>query len=464
MIYCLWSSKKGIIMNEIIDTFSELAKKYLEHIDQRRVFPLKKDLDKMKALDVTLQKHVIDPLEVLRELDSFGSPATVASTGPRYFGFVTGGVLPAALGANLLAGVWDQNAGIEASSPISSYIEKICQKWLVDILKFPLEIGVGFVSGATMANFTCLASARYALLKKRGWDVQRKGLTGAPRINVIVGEEVHVSVLKALNMLGLGSEQVIQVPADDQGRMIAEKIPIITEPTIICTQAGNVNTGSFDPIKEICDKARSSDAWVHVDGAFGLWALASSRFSSLTKGLEKADSWGTDAHKWLNVPYDSGIAFVRHQSHLLASMSTDAAYLVSGKKREPHRTVPEISRRARGLEIWAALRSLGKEGLVDLIEANCDAASLFADTLREAGFEVLNDVVLNQILVSFGDSKTTKTIIQKIQEDGTCWCGGTKWQGHTAMRISISSWKTSLKDIEKSAEMMIRIAEEEVKK
>jgi len=418
----------------------------------------------MKSLDVPLQMHSLNPLDVLHELDLYGSPATVASAGSRYFGFVIGGALPAALAVNLLAGVWDQNAGIEAASPISSYIESICRRWLIDVLNLPSETEVGFVSGATMANFTCLASARHALLKKRGWDVEKDGLFHAPRIKVIVGKEAHVSILKALSLLGLGREQVIRVPVDNQGRMIAEEIPIGSDPTIICTQAGNVNSGSFDPIEKICDKAHSLNAWVHVDGAFGLWAAASSRFASLTQGLHKADSWGTDAHKWLNVPYDSGIAFVRNKSHLVSSMSADAAYLVSEKKREPYHYVPEISRRARGLEIWAALRSLGKNGLAELLESNCDGALLFAERLSEAGLEILNNVVLNQVLVSFGDSETTKRIIQRIQEDGTCWCGGTEWQGRTAIRISVSSWRTTLKDIEQSAEVIIRIAEEEIKR
>lgn len=451
-------------MNEIIDAFSKAAKRYFKNIDLRKVFPSKLDRERMKSLDVPLQEHSLNPLDVLHELDLYGSPATVASAGSRYFGFVIGGAMPAALGVNLLAGVWDQNAGIEAASPIASFIESICRKWLIDVLNLPSETEAGFVSGATMANFTCLASARHALLKRRGWDVEKDGLFNAPRIKVIVGEEVHVSIFKALSLLGLGRDQVIRVPVDAQGRMIAEKIPIDSDPTIICTQAGNVNSGAFDPIEKICDKAHPSNAWVHVDGAFGLWAAASSRFTSLTQGLRKADSWGTDAHKWLNVPYDSGIAFVRNKGALVSSMSTDAAYLVSGKKREPYHFVPEISRRARGLEIWAALRSLGKNGLAELVESNCDGALLFKKRLSEEGIEILNDVALNQVLVSFGDSETTKRVIKRIQEDGTCWCGGTEWQGRTAMRISVSSWRTTLKDIEQSVKVMIRIAKEETKR
>ncbi|MBN1271934.1 MAG: aspartate aminotransferase family protein [Candidatus Aminicenantes bacterium] len=451
-------------MEKIFDAFSEKAKKYLAGINKRKVFPAESDLKNMKNLDVPLQNSPIDPLKVLEELDRFGSPATVASTGNRYFGFVIGGALPAPLAANLLAGVWDQNAGMEVSSPISSYIENICRKWLVDILKLPPETEIGFVSGATMANFTCLAAARHAVLKNMGWNVEENGLFNAPSVKIFVGEEVHVSILKALSMLGLGRNQVVRVPVDNQGRMIAEAIPQYSEPTIICTQAGNVNTGSFDPIDTICDTAHSFGAWVHVDGAFGLWANASSRYASLTKGIDKADSWGADAHKWLNVPYDSGIACVRNKDHLSAAMSTEAAYLISGTNREPFFYVPEISRRARGLEIWAALRSLGKDGLAKLVESNGACASLFAERLAAAGFKILNDVVLNQVLVSFGEPETTRRIIQKIQEDGTCWCGGTEWQGHTAMRISVSCWRTTPADIEESARAVIKFAQDEQKR
>jgi len=298
-------------MDKIIDAFSEKAKHYLKFINSRKVFPSMENIEKMKVLDVPLQEHSIEPLEVINELDEVGSPATVASTGNRYFGFVIGGASPAPLAANLLAGVWDQNAGIEVASPISSFIETVCQKWLIDLLKLPSETEIGFVTGATMANFTCLAAARHALLRKVGWDVENDGLFNAPPIQVIVGEEVHVSILKALSMLGLGRDKVTQVPVDTQGRMKASSIPKYSEPTLICVQAGNVNTGAFDPVAEICEVASLSGAWVHVDGAFGLWANASPRYAHLSKGIHKADSWSTDAHKWLNVPYDSGIALVR---------------------------------------------------------------------------------------------------------------------------------------------------------
>lgn len=451
-------------MDKLIDSFSEKAKHYIKSISSRKVFPSQEHVENLRAFDIPLQDNSIEPLEVLNQLDACGSPATVASSGSRYFGFVIGGALPAPLSANLLTGVWDQNAGMEASSPVSSFIESVCRNWLVDILKLPENAEVGFVTGATMANFTGLAAARHTLLKKVGWDVENDGLFHAPEINIIVGEEVHVSILKALSMLGLGRNRVIKVPVDSQGRIKVDLIPDHSEPRLICVQAGNVNTGAFDPIDEICKKASSKNTWIHVDGAFGLWAAASPEYKHLVKGIEKADSWATDAHKWLNVPYDCGMVFVKEKEHLISSMSTSASYLTSGTKRDPLNYVPEISRRSRGIEIWAALRSMGKKGVASLIESNCENAVLFANILSSAGYQILNDVVLNQVLVSFGASDTTKRVVLRVQEDGTCWCGGTEWQGKTAMRISVSSWRTTKKDIEDSAKVIIKIADEENKK
>jgi glutamate/tyrosine decarboxylase-like PLP-dependent enzyme len=448
-------------MDWIIDAFAGMAKDYLKALDGRSVFPRRDDLERLRALDVPLQEHALDPRDVLEELHELGSPATVASAGGRYFGFVIGGALPAPLGANLLAGVWDQNAVGEVSSPVASFVETVCRGWLVDLLGLPPGTEAGFVTGATMANLTCLAAARHALLERRGWDVERDGLFAAPPLRVVVGEEVHVSILKALSLLGLGRDRVVRVPVDAQGRMRAEALPASLEPTIVCAQAGNVNTGAFDPLDAICDVAAATGAWVHVDGAFGLWAAASPRHAHLCAGLPRADSWATDAHKWLNVPYDSGIAFVREPRHLLAAMATEAAYLVAGERREPFRHVPELSRRARGLEIWAALRSLGRRGLADLIASRCRLASAFAERLTRAGHRVLNDVLLNQVLVDFGDAETTGRVIRRIQEDGTCWCGGTTWQGRTAMRISVSSWRTAETDVAASCDAILRIAGEE---
>jgi len=311
-----------------------------------------------------------------------------------------------------------------------------------------------------MANFAGLAAARHAILQKLGWDAEARGLFGAPQVSVIVSDEVHVSLLKALSLLGLGRERVIRVPVDGQGRMRAEALPELSESTLICIQAGNVNTGAFDPAPEICAAARQAGAWIHVDGAFGLWAAAAPTRAHLTAGMEDADSWALDAHKWLNAPYDSGIVVCRHEEHLRAAMSFSAAYLIQGEQREPGLYTPEMSRRARGVEVWAALLSLGRSGLADLIERSCRHAARFAEGLSAAGCQILNDVVLNQVLVSFGDGETTRKVIAALQDDGACWCGGTVWQGHPAMRISVSSWATTEQDVQRSLNAMLRIAAE----
>jgi glutamate/tyrosine decarboxylase-like PLP-dependent enzyme len=343
-------------------------------------------------------------------------------------------------------------------SPVAARLEEVAIGWLLDVLSLPPGCGAGFVTGATQANFSGLAAARHALLARQGWDVERHGLFGAPPITVVVGDEVHVSLLKALSMLGLGSERVVRVPVDSQGRMRADLLPPLTPETIVCIQAGNVNTGAFDPAGAIIPRAKEAGAWVHVDGAFGLWAAAAPGRRHLVQGVDGADSWATDAHKWLNVPYDCGIAFVRDPKHLHAAMAQNAAYLVQGQLRDPYHYTPDMSRRARGVEVWAALRSLGRNGLADLVERTCRHATRFADGLRAAGYEILNDVVLNQVLVAFGEPETTRRVIAAVQDDGTCWCGGTVWQGRTAMRISVSSWATTENDVERSLAAIRRAA------
>ena len=448
-------------VEQLLSKVFKRVNRYIDELPSRRVGPSAADLSRLKHFDVPLQDTPMNAMTVLAELDEYGSAATVGSAGRRYFGFVTGGALPASLAANMLAGAWDQNAAMKATSPAAAFIEEVCRKWLVALLGLPEQAGISYVTGATVANFTGLAAARHALLSREGWDVESRGLFGAPPITVIVGDEVHVSVLKSLGLLGLGRDRVEKVPVDSQGRMRADRLPPITGPTIICLQAGNVNTGAFDPAEEICTLARKFGAWVHVDGAFGLWAAMSPHRARLVNGVNMADSWATDAHKWLNVPYDSGLVFVRDAGQLSAAMPTRAAYLVESGFREPSHYVPELSRRARGIEIWAALRSLGKMGLADLIERCCRHATTFADGLKEAGYQILNDVALNQVLVKFKNDEMTERVIKRVQEDGTCWCGGTQWQGHTAMRISISSWATRTVDVEQSLDAIIRIAKEE---
>jgi glutamate/tyrosine decarboxylase-like PLP-dependent enzyme len=393
-------------------------------------------------------------------LDELGSPATVATTGRRYFGFVIGGTLPASLAASWLANTWDQNGALRVMSPIAAELEEVVLEWLRDILNLPADCAGGLVTCATTANFTALAAARQSLLTNAGWNVASDGLFGAPSIDVVVGEEVHASVRKALNLVGFGNRRVTVVPADRQGRMRADELPKLNKNTIICIQAGNVNTGSFDPAKEICDAAHESGAWVHVDGAFGLWAVASPKYRHLVKGFELADSWSTDAHKWPNVNYDSGIVFVRDASALHAAMDISAAYLEPGSRREPMHHTPEASRRARGIELWAGLKSLGRRGLAELIDRTCNHARRFASVLCEAGYEILNDVAINQVLVSFGSAEKTREVIRRVQAEGTCWCGGTVWQGKTAMRISVSSWVTSEHDVDVSLASILQIARE----
>ncbi len=447
-------------MEELLHSTAQRAARYLAGLETRAAAPTPAALAALAQLDAPFPPQPTEPAAVLAELDAIGSPATLATAGPRYFGFVVGGALPAALAANWLAGAWDQNAGIVALSPIAAKLEEVATRWLLDALGLPPTCGAGFVTGATMANFSGLSAARHALLARQGWDVEAQGLYGAPPLTVVVGDEVHVSVLKALSMLGLGHKRVIRVPVDGQGRMRVDALPALDERTIVCLQAGNVNSGAIDPLEPIIARAKSARAWVHVDGAFGLWAAAAPTLASLVGGIGEADSWATDAHKWLNVPYDSGLVFVREARHLQEAMAQNAAYLVQGEMREPNHYTPDFSRRARGVEVWAALRSLGRAGLADLIERTCRHAARFAAGLRAAGYTILNDVALNQVLVSFGDDEKTRRVIASIQADGTCWCGGTVWQGRAAMRISISSWATTEADVERSLAAMIRLASE----
>lgn len=447
-------------MTPLLADAAARAAKYLDEIPDRHAAPRPADVARLEALGGPMPQSPSNPAETLALLDQIGSPATVASAGPRFFGFVVGGSVPAALACNWLAAAWDQNAAMKISSPVSARLEEIALAWVVDLLGLPTGSGGGFVTGTTMANLCGLAAARTALLSRAGWNVELDGLFGAPPLHVVVGDEVHISLLKALSILGLGRSRVTRVPTDAQGRICPELVPELDALTIVCLQAGNVNTGAFDPCETIIAKARTAGAWVHVDGAFGAWAAVSPTYVPLLCGAQQADSWAIDCHKWLNVPYDSGIAVVRDPQHLHAAMSLNAAYLTGDGGREPWHFTPECSRRSRGVEVWAAIRSLGRDGLRDLIERNCSQARLFAARLTEAGFAILNEVVLNQVLVSFGTADQTRQVIAAIQADGTCWCGGTEWHGHTAMRISVSSWATTDADIEQSAAAILRIAQQ----
>jgi glutamate/tyrosine decarboxylase-like PLP-dependent enzyme len=447
------------MIRPLLESTTERAIQYLESLQNRRVAVSQEAIAGLASFNEALPNSPESPEVVIEKLDKIGSPATIATAGPRFFGFVIGGSLPVALAANWLAAAWDQNSALYAVTPATAVLEEVALRWLLELLELPAESGGAFVTGATLANFTALAAARNKVLNQAGWNVEADGLFGAPPITVIVSAEAHPTLFKSLGLLGLGRSRVISVPVDSQGRMRPNALPPISGPTIVCTQAGNVNTGAFDPIGEICGAVQGSEAWVHVDGAFGLWAAVSPAYAHLTKGVEKADSWATDAHKWLNVPYDSGLAFVRQPNALSAAMAITAEYLpTSSPFRNPADYTPELSRRARGVEVWAALRQLGREGVAGLIEGCCRHAQRFAQGFKAAGYDVLNEVVLNQVLVSFGDPDTTNRVIAAIQEEGTCWCGGTIWQGQTAMRLSVSSWATTPDDVERSLEAMLRVA------
>jgi glutamate/tyrosine decarboxylase-like PLP-dependent enzyme len=446
------------------------AAQFLNGLPNRPVGP-RAGADELRArLGGPLPDGPTDPAEVVAQLAKLADDGLVASAGPRYFGFVVGGSLPAALAADWLAATWDQNAGLFVLSPAAATVEDVAADWLVDLFGLPATTSTGFVTGATMANFTGLAAARHHVLAAAGWDVERDGLVGAPPVEVVVGAERHITLDMALRYLGFGSGRLRVVPADEQGRMradlLAQALAACQGPTIVCAQAGNVNTGAVDPLAPICDAAADRDAWVHVDGAFGLWAAASPALRHLVAGLERADSLAVDAHKWLNVPYDSGLAFVTRPDAHPAAFTKVAAYMLAGQtgERDADAFTPEASRRARGLPIWAALRSLGRDGVAELVERCCRHARRFAAALDQAdGVEVLNEVVLNQVLVRFPDpggdhDGRTREVVGRIQDDGSLWLGGTTWHGMAAMRLSVSNWRTTDEDVDRSVEVILRAA------
>jgi len=432
---------------------------YREQSTSRSVAPTPEAIENVQQFIEPLPDDGTADLDVLAQLDDIGTPAAVAMTGPRFFGFVIGGSLPVSLASNWLTAAWDQNDVMYEVTPATATLERLAMEWMIDLFGLPEGTGAAFVTGATIANFSALAAARNRVYAGVGWNVEADGLIGAPPITILVGEEVHPTVIKGIGLLGFGRDRVQRLPVDGQGCIDATRLPKIEGPTIVCTQAGNLNTGGFDPVGDICDAVRAKDAWVHVDGAFGLWAAASPDLAHLCNGLQAADSWATDAHKWLNVPYDCGVAFVRDAPALKAAMSITADYLITEtENRNPSDYTPELSRRARGVDVWAALKSLGRSGLAEMLDRCCSNARRFADGLEKAGFEILNDVKLNQVLVSFGDDTRTRRIIEAIQADGTCWCGVTVWQGHTAMRISVSNWSTTPADVDLSLAAIVRIA------
>jgi glutamate/tyrosine decarboxylase-like PLP-dependent enzyme len=432
---------------------AELAEEHLAGLATRHVGAGTSYEDTLAALDEPLPADGEDPVAVIERLAAVAGPATVASPGPRYFGFVTGGALPAALAADWLTSAWDQNSFSRVSSPAAAAIEAVVERWVLEALGLPLDAAVGITTGATTANFTGLAAARHAVLERVGWDVEANGLSGAPEIRVFVGEHVHASLLSALRYVGLGADRAIRVPTNDQGAMRADALELSDGPTIVCAQAGEVASGAFDPLAEIAAKTREHGAWLHVDGAFGLWAAASPAQRHLTAGAELAHSWAVDAHKWLNVPYDGALSIVADRAPVRAAMSMRASYLPDEAGREPIDYVPEASRRARAIPIYAALRQLGRSGIAELVERCCALARRLAAAMEELdGAQVLNDVVLNQVLVRFGDDDaTTQGVIEAVQRSGEAWLGGTVWHGQAAARVSVSNWSTTEEDIDRLA-------------
>jgi len=431
---------------------------YLAGLAERPVAPAAEAVAALGRLDFALPGPGLDAIEVLRMLDQFGSPATVATAGPRYFGFVTGGALPVAQAAAWLGVAWDQNAALTVMSPAAARLNAVALRWAAEVLALPAGTAGGFVSGATMANATCLAAGRDAVLARHGWDAAGQGLVGAPPVTVVVGAEVHASVRKALGLIGLGHDRAVVLPADGEGRIDPSALPPLSGPALVCLQAGNVNSGASDPFVPLIAWAREHGAWVHVDGAFGLWAAASAATARQVAGAGEADSWATDAHKWLNTTYDCGIALVRDRGALRAAMEASAAYLPGEDDTEAMHLTPQSSQRARGMEVWAALAFLGRDGVAGLVDRTCRLARRFAGGMADAGHEVLNDVVLNQVVVAFGDAARTGAVIAAVQDDGTCWCGPTTWRGRQAMRVSVSGWNTTEDDIDRSVAAVLACA------
>ena len=445
---------------ELFERAKGHAFQYMSNVSRRSVFPDGKAIENLNVFREPLPEEPGDPIEILDKLHISGSPGTVAQTGGRYFGFVNGGAVPAALASKWLADTWDQNTALYAISPVASVLEEVCEKWLAEILGFPTGTAAGFVGGSSTAALCGLAAGRNYLLNKLGYNVNAKGLFGAPEIRVVLGEGAHASVYKALSILGLGSERLIKVPTDEQGRIIVEAVPELDPRTLLILQAGNVNSGAFDEMEALCRKARDAGAWVHIDGAFGLWAAASPELHHLCRGVELADSWSVDAHKTLNAPYDNGIVLCRDRDALIQALHMTGSYIMYSEHRDGMLYTADMSRRARIVELWATLKSLGKRGVAELVEDLHHKAVYFAKALEQKGYIIKNEVCFNQVLASLDDPDLTKDALKWIQNSGECWCGGAKWDGEPVIRISVCSYRTTYEDIDRSVEAFSKAKEQ----
>ena len=445
--------KNQMKTKELFEQAKGYAYDYIDHLEQMPVSPAASSLTEMKIFDEPMPAEHCEAEELLGLLHRYGSINTVAQTGGKYFGFVCGGSVPVSLAAKWLSDLWDQNSALFVLSPIAAKLEEVCEKWITELLALPRGTAAGFVSGSSTAIICAIAAARNELLRRQNWDVNVNGLFGAPPIRVVLSEQAHSSVFKALALLGLGKGRVELVPADEQGRISPEKLPALDRSTLLILQAGNVNSGAFDDFDQICKIANEAGAWVHVDGAFGLWAAASQRFHSLTRGMEKADSWSADAHKTLNTPYDCGVVLCKDRSALVGSMQATGSYIQYSESRDGMLYTPEMSRRARSIELWATLKYLGASGVRELMDSLCDNAQYFAEKLSENGFAVKNDVVFNQILLQCETAEKTTATLKHIQAGGECWCGGATWHNEPVIRISVSSWQTTKEDIDDCVEV-----------
>jgi glutamate/tyrosine decarboxylase-like PLP-dependent enzyme len=444
--------KNQLYSKELFEQAKDFAYDYINRLPEMDVYPSDEALSKLEEFDEPMPEESNSPSKILNMLHKYGSNAVSVQGGGKYFGFVCGGILPVALASKWMSDTWDQNSALFVLSPIAAKLEEICEKWLVDLLGLPKNTAAGFVSGSSTAIICALATARNELLARQGWNVNEKGLFGAPPIQVVLSEQAHSSIFKALSLLGLGKDRVQLAPVDNQGRIVIDKLPPVCSNTLLIVQAGNVNSGAFDPIDQLCDIASKANAWVHVDGAFGLWAAASKSKQYLLKGIEKADSWSTDAHKTLNAPYDCGIVLCKNRSALVNTMQATGSYIQYSEFRDGMLYTPEMSRRARSIELWATLKYLGKTGVGDLVDTLCENAKYFADRLSQKGFTVLNDIVFNQILIKCTSAQETNATLKNIQSSGKCWCGGAIWNNEPVIRISVCSWQTTIADIDECVE------------